>query len=88
MAPRARRGGELEALKGRIAEAFVEAIFRRAGYRVSRSGRESQSLRLLRIGADSFLPDFLLHKPGGGDARWAPAPPAHPGRGQVPRERW
>ena len=65
MAPRARRGGELETLKGRIAEAFVEAIFRRAGYRVSRSGRESQSRRPLRIGADEFQPDFLLHKPAG-----------------------
>jgi hypothetical protein len=65
MAPRARRGGELETLKGRIAEAFVEAIFRRAGYRVSRSGRENQFLRMIRIGSDSFLPDFLLHKPAG-----------------------
>ena len=67
MAPRARRGGEveIEALKGRIAEAFAESIFRRAGYRVSRSGRESQGQRPLRIGADEFLPDFLLHKPAG-----------------------
>ena len=65
MSPRARRGGEIDSLKGRIAEAFVEAIFRRAGYRVSRAGRESQFQRMIRIGSDSFLPDFLLHKPAG-----------------------
>ena len=65
MAPRARRGGEIEGLKGRIAEAFVESIFRRAGYRVSRAGRESQFQRLVKVGADEFLPDFLLHKPVG-----------------------
>lgn len=65
MSPRARRGGEIDGLKGRIAEAFVEAIFRRAGYRVSRVGRESQFQRMIRIGSDSFLPDFLLHKPAG-----------------------
>lgn len=49
-------------LKGRIAEAFVEAIFRRAGYTVSRVGRESQVQRLIKIGADEFLPDFLIQK--------------------------
>lgn len=49
-------------LKGRIAEAFVEAIFRRAGYLVSRVGRESQLHRLIKIGSDEFLPDFLLRK--------------------------
>jgi hypothetical protein len=65
MAPRARRGGEIEGLKGRIAEAFVESIFRRAGYRVSRTGREIQAQRPTRVGADEFLPDFLLHKPAG-----------------------
>jgi hypothetical protein len=50
-------------LKGRIAEAFVEAIFRRAGYLVSRIGRESQLQRLIKIGVDEFLPDFLIRKP-------------------------
>jgi len=65
MSPRARRGGEIESLKGRIAEAFVEAIFRRAGYRVSRAGRESQFQRMIRVGSDAFLPDFLLHRPAG-----------------------
>lgn len=65
MSPRAHRRGETETLKGRIAEAFVEAIFRRAGYRVSRAGRESQFQRMVKIGADGFLPDFLLHRPAG-----------------------
>jgi hypothetical protein len=65
MAPRARRGGEIEGLKGRIAEAFVESIFRRAGYRVSRAGREIPLQRPLRVGSDEFLPDFLLHQPAG-----------------------
>jgi len=49
-------------LKGRIAEAFVEGIFRRAGYTVSRVGRESQVHRLVKIGSDEFLPDFLVRK--------------------------
>lgn len=49
-------------LKGRIAEAFVEAIFQRAGYRVSRVGRESQVQRLVKVGSDEFLPDFLIRK--------------------------
>src|SRR5262245_41067730 len=63
MSPRARRAGELDMLKGRIAEAFVEAIFRRAGYRVTPPGRENRFQRSIRIGADEFLPDFLLHRP-------------------------
>src|SRR5262249_37961400 len=63
MPPGARRGGEIEGLKARIAEAFVESIFRRAGYRVTRASREIETQRPLRIGADEFLPDFLLHKP-------------------------
>jgi hypothetical protein len=49
-------------LKGRIAEAFVENILRRAGYRVSRLGRETQAQRLLRINDEEFLPDFLAWK--------------------------
>ena len=53
---------EIANLKGRIAEAFVETIFRRAGYTVSRIGRESQVQRLVKLGADEFLPDFLLRK--------------------------
>jgi hypothetical protein len=65
MAPRARRGGEVESLKGRIAEAFVESIFRRAGYRVSRTSREGPSYPPVKLGAEEFLPDFYLHKPAG-----------------------
>jgi hypothetical protein len=53
---------EVNGLKGRIAEAFVESIFRRAGYTVSRTGRESQVQRLVKIGSDEFLPDFLVRK--------------------------
>ncbi len=52
----------LNSLKGRIAEAFVENILRRARYKVSRLGRESQIHRLLKIGDDEFLPDFLVWK--------------------------
>lgn len=64
MASRAHRRGidQVNHLKGRIAEAFVEAIFRRAGYTVSRIGRESQVQRLIKIGSDEFLPDFLIRK--------------------------
>jgi hypothetical protein len=52
----------VDLLKGRIAEALVEALFRRAGYAVSRSGRESQVQRLFRHGPDHFLPDFTIRK--------------------------
>lgn len=61
--PRARSGDQSGHLKGRIAEALVEAIFRRAGYLVSRVGRESQLQRLVKVGVDEFLPDFLIRKP-------------------------
>ena len=78
MTPRARRGGEIEGLKARIAEGLVESIFRRAGYRVSRADREGPPQRPVRIGADEFLPDFLLHKPAGetpmGRTRHRPIP--------------
>lgn len=49
-------------LKGRIAEALVESIFRQHGYRVSRLGRESQVQRLTKLNGDDFLPDFLVWK--------------------------
>jgi hypothetical protein len=65
MAPRARRSHEIDSLKGRIAEALVEAMFQRAGFRVTRAGRESQFSRMVKVGSDEFLPDFLLRKPGG-----------------------
>jgi hypothetical protein len=53
---------DLSTLKGRIAEALVESIFRQAGYTVSRLGRESHVQRLVKVGADEFLPDFLMWK--------------------------
>jgi len=59
-------------LKGRVAEALVESIFRRAGYLVSRVGRESQLQRLVKIGTDEFLPDFLVRKPVKADAGQRP----------------
>src|SRR5437667_12005635 len=61
----------LRSLKGRIGEAFVESILRRAGYKVSRIGRESQVQQMLRTGISEFLPDFLIWKQvdrTGGDA--------------------
>jgi hypothetical protein len=60
---RARSDAHSAHLKGRVAEALVEGIFRRAGYLVSRVGRESQLQRLVKIGTDEFLPDFLIRKP-------------------------
>ena len=35
----------------------------RAGYAVSRMGRESQFPRLLKTGKDEFLPDFIVRRP-------------------------
>lgn len=53
----------MNALKGRIGEAFVENILRRAGYKVSRLGRESQVQQLLRTGSEvkyrSNVSEFL-----------------------------
>jgi hypothetical protein len=74
MAPRARRGGEVEGLKGRVAEAFVEAMFQRAGFRVTRIGRESQLPQLVKVGADEFLPDFLVRRPAVEAIPQRPAP--------------
>jgi hypothetical protein len=54
---------DVNALKGRIAEALVEGIFRRAGYDVALVGRESRVQHLLKIGRDEFLPDLLVWKP-------------------------
>ena len=59
---RVRSTDQSDHLKGRVAEALLEAIFRRAGYLVSRVGRESQLHRLVKIGVDEFLPDFLIRK--------------------------
>lgn len=70
--PRGRPDPHSAHLKGRVAEALVETIFRRAGYHVSRVGRESQLQRLVKIGGDEFLPVFLIRKtvqPEGGGQR-------------------
>lgn len=56
---------DVNCLKGRFAEAFVESIFRRAGYHVARAGRESQVQGLMRRGAAEFTPDFLLWRKAG-----------------------
>jgi len=53
---------DTSALKGRMAEAFVEAIFRRAGFYVARARREAYMPRLVKVGTDEFLPDFLVWK--------------------------
>lgn len=52
----------LDFLKGRVAEALVETMFRRAGYAVSRSGRETQLHRLYKTGPDEYLPDFMIRR--------------------------
>lgn len=55
-------------LKGRIGEAFVEALLRRANYSVSRIGRETYLPSLLKMGRTPYTPDFLAwreeHLPG------------------------
>ncbi len=56
-------GVDLSDLKGRVAEALVESVFRRAQYRVVRAGRESSLQGLLRQGPTDFTPDFLVWKP-------------------------
>src|SRR5215472_11839561 len=62
MAPGTRLRARLN-LKGRVGEALVENILRRAGYKVARVGRESQVQHMLRTGISEFLPDFLVWKP-------------------------
>lgn len=54
---------DVNGLKGRIAEALVEGILRRAGYQVALVGRESRVQHLLKVGRDEFLPDLLVWKP-------------------------
>ena len=64
---------DINILKGRIAEAFVEGILRRAGYQVALIGRESRVQHLLKVGRDQFLPDFLVWKPvDDPDSSWPP----------------
>jgi hypothetical protein len=47
-------------LKGRMAEALVEAVFKRAKYTVARVGRETQMPALVRSGRGEFMPDFVV----------------------------
>lgn len=47
-------------LKGRMAEALVEAVFKRAKYTVARVGREAQIPALVRTGRSEFMPDFVV----------------------------
>ena len=49
-------------LKGRMAEALVESILRRAAFRVARVGRETHVQGLLPPGRAEFGPDFLVWK--------------------------
>jgi hypothetical protein len=62
---------DLNMLKARVAEAFVEDILVQAGYWVSRGGRESQLQRLLKNGSDD-MPDFLACR-----SQLTPRPPLH-----------
>ncbi len=51
---------QINHLKGRMAEALVEAVFRRARYTVARVGRETQMPALMRTGRPGFMPDFVV----------------------------
>jgi len=52
--------GPISLLKGRMAEALVEAVFKRAKYTVARVGRETQIPALVRTGRTEFMPDFVV----------------------------
>ena len=59
----AKRPVDLNNIKGRIAEALVESIFRRAEFKMTRFGRESDLRGMMKSGKDeSFTPDFLAMK--------------------------
>lgn len=56
---------DLSGIKGRIAEALVESIFRRARYKMTRFGKESDLRGMLKVGKDEdFAPDFFALKEG------------------------
>lgn len=46
-------------LKGRVGEAFVEALLRRASFSVSRVGREAHLPSVIKVGPTAYMPDFL-----------------------------
>jgi len=61
---------DLNNIKGRIAEALVESIFRRAEFKMTRFGRESDLRGMMKTGKDeSFTPDFLVMKEVLGDEK-------------------
>ena len=51
---------QIDLLKGRMAEALVEGIFKRAQYTVARVGRETHMPSLMRSGRMEFVPDFVV----------------------------
>jgi hypothetical protein len=51
---------DIKRLKGRMAEALVEGIFKRAQYTVARVARETQVSALMRTGSN--VPDFVAWK--------------------------
>ena len=51
---------QISLLKGHMAEALVEGIFKRARYTVARVGRETQMPTLMRTGHAEFVPDFVV----------------------------
>ena len=59
-------------LKGRVAEALVENILHRAGYKIARVGRESQVQHMLKTGISEFLPDFLVWRPADAAVKGGP----------------
>lgn len=60
-----RRRMDIRGIKGRIAEALVESIFRRASYKMTRFGKESDLRGMLKVGRDEdSAPDFLALKEG------------------------
>ncbi len=50
---------DIDHLKGRIGEAFVEALLRRGNYFVTRVGREAHLPSLIKVGPTTYMPDFL-----------------------------
>ena len=64
---------DVNGLKGRIAEALVEGIFRRAGYQAARLGRERRSHRG-RARGEGLTPGMLVWKQAAGHGS---LPPLH-----------
>jgi hypothetical protein len=51
---------QINLLKGCMAEALVEGIFKRAQYTVARGGHETQMPSLIRSDRSEFVPDFVV----------------------------